>query len=131
MNKMSAALFGLVLSLLSSTVAISQISAKNFKVDDWKPYVYIDFDHLGERKTADDWGSTHGLWLRLRNNCKLPITVRALDWGTGDPGAALPFEVVPYLGISGPDSEQRKKIPHSFDADLSTFVTILPGKDFL
>jgi hypothetical protein len=131
MNKMFAALLGLVPWLLSSTIAISQISPKNFKVDDWKPYVYIDFDHLGERKTVDDWGSTHGLWLRLKNNCRIPITVSALDWGTGDPGAALPFEVVPYGGIFGPDPEQWKKMPHGFAADFGTRVTILPGKDFL
>jgi hypothetical protein len=127
---MQVALLGLVPSLLSSTIAISQILPKNFKVDDWKPYVYIDFDHIGERKSADDWGSTHALWLRLKNNCRLPITVSALDWRTGDTGAALPFEVVPYGGIHGPDSEQRKKMPHGFGADIGTLVTILPGKDF-
>ena len=131
MSKMLVTLLGLVPSLISSTIAISQTWPKNFKVDDGKPYVYIDFDHLGERKSADDQGSTHGLWLRLRNNCRLPITVRALDWGTGDPGAALPFEVVPYGGISGPDSEQRKKMPHGLYADFATLVTILPGNDFL
>lgn len=131
MNRMLVTLLGLLPSLISSTIAISQISPKNFKVDDWKPYVYIDFDHVGERKSADDLGSTHGLWLRLRNNCRLPIEVSALDWGTGDPGAALPFEVVPYGGISGPNSEQRKKMPHGFAAGIGTLVTILPGKDFL
>jgi hypothetical protein len=131
MNKRFVTLLGLVPLLISNSIAISQISPKNFKVDDRKPYVYIDFDHLGERKSADDWGSTHGLWLRLRNNCRLPIKVSALDWGTGDPGAALSFEVVPYAGIFGPDSEQRKKMPHGFAADFGTLVTILPGKDFL
>lgn len=131
MNRMLVTLLGLAPVLISSTMAISQISPKNFKIDDWKPYVYIDFDHIGERKSADDSGSTHGLWLRLRNNCRLPIKVSALDWGTGDLGAALSFEVVPNAGINGPDSEQRKKMPHGFYADIGTLVTILPGKDFL
>jgi len=131
MMKLFVAVLGLAPSLISSALAISQTSPMNFKIDDWKPYVYIDFDHLGERKSPDDSGSTHGLWLRLKNNCRLPITVRALDWGTGDPGAALPFEVVPYGGISEADSEERKKMPHGLYTDVATLVTILPGKDFL
>jgi hypothetical protein len=130
MSKFFVTLLGIVTSLISSTFVISQTPAKNFKIDDWKPYVYIDFDHLGERRSADNWGSTHGLWLRLRNNCRLPIQVSALDWGTGD-GAALPFKVVPEFGISGPDPEQLKKMPHGFAVHIGTLVTILPGKDFL
>ena len=119
-------------SLLSSkTIAPAQISPRNFEIDASKPYVYIKFDHLGDRKPVNDEESTKGLWMRLVNNCRLPIEVNGLGLGTGDPGVALEFEVVPDAGFSAPDSEQRKKMPHGYYADLSTLLRIPPKSDLL
>jgi hypothetical protein len=125
------ALASAIVLLGTASTALAQISAKNFEIDDTKPYVYIKFDHLGDRKPVNDWESMKGLWLRLVNNCRLPISISVLDPGTGDPGAIVNFEVVPYAGYGAPDSEQRKKMPFGYSADIGTLVTIPPKGDFL
>ena len=56
-----------------------------FVIDPAEPYVYIKFDHIGRRKPATEGEGSEGLWLRLVNNCNLPITVFTFDLGTGDP----------------------------------------------
>ena len=51
--------------------------------------------------------------------------------GTGDPGVAVNFEVVPTAGRDAPDSEQRKKMPFGYAAAIGTLVTISPKRDLL
>jgi hypothetical protein len=119
------------LFLAHAASGLAQVSTKNFEIDKTMPYVYIKFDHFGDRKPVDDWESTKGLWLRLVNNCRLPISISVLDPGTGDPGGIVSFDVVPNAGYSAPDSEQRKKMPHGYFADIGTLVTIQPKGNFL
>ena len=126
-----AAFISITLLLGSTKIAAAQISPRNFEIDSSKPYVYIKFDHFGDRKPVNDWESAKGLWLRLVNNCRLPIQVSTLSPGTGDPGAALNFDVLPNPGRSAPDSEQRKKMPFGYAADIGTLVTIPPKGDLL
>jgi hypothetical protein len=121
-----------VAALVTYAASVSaQVSAKDFEIDRSKPYVYVKFDHFGNRKPVNDWESTKGLWLRLVNNCRLPIGVSVLGLGTGDPGVAMNFEVVPTAGRDAPDSEQRKKVPFGYAADIGTLVTIPPKGDLL
>jgi len=119
------------MSWAASMPAMAQISSNNFEIDDTKPYAYIKFDHLGERKPVNDRESKKGLWLRLVNNCRLPISIDVLDPGTGDPGGIVNFEVVPVPGLNAPDAEQRKKMPSGYAADFGTEVTIPPTGNFL
>jgi len=121
----------LAILFFNVTLAPCQVSARDFEIDKSKPYVYIKFDHFGVRKPVNDWESTNGLWLRLVNNCRLPIQVSVLGLGTGDPGVALNFDVVPTPGHDAPDSEQRKKMPYGYAADFGTLVTIQPKRDLL
>ncbi len=121
----------LAILLANVASASSQVTANDFEIDKSKPYVYIKFDHFGERKPVNDWESTKGLWLRLVNNCRLPIEVGVLGLGTGDPGVALNFEVVPTGGRNAPDPEQKKKMPFGYAADIGTLVTIQPKRDLL
>jgi hypothetical protein len=125
------ALTSAIVLLGTASTAIAQISAKNFEIDDTKPYVYIKFDHFGDRKPVNDWESTKGLWLRLVNNCRLPISISVMDPGTGDPGAVVNFEVVPNAGLFAPDAEQKKRMPFGYFSDFGTLVTIPPKGDFL
>jgi hypothetical protein len=124
-------LLAVAMLLNHAASGLAQLSAKNFEIDKSKPYVYIKFDHLGDRKPANDWESTKGLWLRLVNNCRLPIGISVLGLGTGDPGVAVNFEVVPTAGRDAPDSEQRKKMPFGYAADIGTLMTIPPKGDLL
>ncbi len=109
----------------------AQVLARDFEIDKSKPFVYIKFDHFGDRKPVNDSESAKGLWLRLVNNCRLPIGVSVLGLGTGDPGVAVNFEVVPTAGRDAPDAEQRKKMPFGYAADVGTLVTIPPKGDLL
>lgn len=120
-----------LLVLVCAESGHAQDLAKNFEIDKSKPYVYIKFDHFGIRKPVNDWESTKGLWLRLVNNCRLPIGVSVLGLGTGDPGVAVNFEVVPMTGRDAPDADQRKKMPFGYAADIGTLVTIPPKGDLL
>jgi hypothetical protein len=126
MKKMLAAFAPLAMLLSSGIAASAQISPQNFKIDGSKPYAYIKFDHLGERKPVNDSESMKGLWLRLVNNCRLPIQISVLGPGTGDPGVVVNFEVVAKGGIWAPDQEQRKKMPFGYGADFGTLVQIPP-----
>jgi hypothetical protein len=121
----------LVLPALASAQKGSQNFARQFVIDSSKPYVYIKFDHIGDRKPVNDWESSKGMWLRLVNNCKLPIQISVLGSSTGDTGVLLNFEVVPEPGRFAPDEEQRKKMPYGYAADIGTLVTIPPKKDLL
>lgn len=123
----------LAVIVLSSQAVTSpaQISARDFEIDSSKPYVYIKFDHFAHRKPVNDWESTNGLWLRLVNNCKLPIEISVLGPGTGDPGVVVNFDVVSVSGRNAPDTEQRKKMPFGYAADIGTLVTIPPKGDLL
>jgi hypothetical protein len=49
----------------------------NFLIDQSKPYVYLEIDHIGPRKPLIAGEPTVGLWMRLRNNCNLPIVIVA------------------------------------------------------
>lgn len=116
---------------LQALAGSAQISAGDFEIDSSKPYVYIKFDHFALRKPVNDWESTNGLWLRLVNNCRLPIEISVLGPGTGDPGVVVNFDVVPVPGRNAPDTEQRKKMPFGYAADIGTLVTIPPKGDLL
>lgn len=68
----------------------SEHGSKTFRLDSRWPFVYLKFDHIGPgRRQADDEPSTR-IWLRLVNNCRLPIVVRG---GQGINGGA-PGEIV-------------------------------------
>ena len=68
-----------------------------FLIESNKPYVYLEVDHIGPRKPLRDDEPTTGIWLHLKNNCKLPIVVLAIGWRQADPkeGMALQDEIVP------------------------------------
>ena len=128
-NDLKAALLGLL--SIPIHFAVAQTSTTNFVINQSAPWAYIKFDHLGERKPANDWESTKGLWLRLVNNCKLPIQISVLSPGTGDPGVVVNFEVVPTPGRNAPNEEQKKKMPFGYAADIGTLVTVPPKGDLL
>jgi hypothetical protein len=116
---------------------LSQDTPKSFVLDQSKEYVYIAFDHVGDRKPVFLGELKKGLWLRLVNNCRLPIIVNTFGTGTDDPGIGLFHEVV----LSGMWLDARSghftrpphnlKLPHGYRMDTSTGTVIQPGKDLL
>lgn len=99
-----------------------------FVLDAGKPYVYIVFDHAEPRKPVERGESEQGVWLRLVNNCRVPVTVGAFDPGTDDPGTALIHDVVP-LKLGGP--HKSAKVPEGYSSEIYSLATVDPGEDLL
>jgi hypothetical protein len=81
------------LALLAAT-ALGQTSAPSISLDPSRPYIDIVFDRLGKRAPVFDGEPDEGVWLRLRNNCVLPVHVQVLGRPHQNPGYIIPHEVV-------------------------------------
>ncbi len=93
---------GLPVALLVSAISLgAQDVMQKFVINPDKPYVYLKFDHIGKRKPLNRHEPDTGLWLRMENNCKVPIIVQVFDPGTGDPGVGVYDEVIP-LDLNAP-----------------------------
>ena len=69
--------------------------ADDFVIDHSKPYAYIAFDHIGPRTPQGPEEGNIGLWLRIVNNCRIPIVVPASGYPKGDkdPGVVVLDEI--------------------------------------
>ena len=107
--------------VLTTSAVMAQAGNQNLAIEPDKPYVYIQLDHLGDRKPIDENEISCGLWLRLSNNSRIPIGVRTFDPGTKDPGVGLMHEVVRVLtpvGFETPsNSGLHKATGHQSDTN--------------
>jgi hypothetical protein len=82
-----------------------------FLIESNKPYVYLEVDHIGPRKPLRNDEPNTGIWMYLKNNCKLPIVVLVI----GNPVAkskdaiTLADEIVPdpQVPTQGKDEDAR------------------------
>jgi hypothetical protein len=128
----------LILTLLAAGAELPPKST-GFVIDETRPYVYIRFDHAARRKPLSRDEVPEGLWLRLVNNCSIPLSVSTFDPGTGDQGVGVFDEVIAssvgggYLDASGEfhggPSHERPPKGYSFDVSSSTIVA--PGEALL
>lgn len=130
--------------LLCATALASENTANSFVINKSKAYVYLKFDHVAHRKVLSPRESPEGLWLRLVNNCRVPIIVATFNPGTGDPGVGLYDEVIPVI-VRGPyfqgerAGEKPPKPPHAlheippkgYTAEVFSTTIIEPGNDLL
>jgi hypothetical protein len=81
-------------------------SVESFLVDPSNPYVYLAVDHVGPRKPLRDGEPDTGIWLRLKNNCALPVVVITSGVPDERSGQALwvEDEVVPNRPSAGTES---------------------------
>jgi hypothetical protein len=132
--------------LLVVTTAFAQnVSVKNFVIDSSKPYVYLKFDHIGPRMPVEDGEGDTGIWLRLVNNCRIPIVLEGFMMPEGNPGVGLMDEVVdtePMFQIANSvederkfeEHEQQRKLkrkPGGYAFETGGIVHVQPGKDIL
>jgi hypothetical protein len=137
-----------VFILLFGASAFSQeLKPSDFVIDPLKPYVYLKFDHIGPRTPHQDGEIGTGLWLKVVNNCRIPIVFRASGGLPGDTEATLEDEVVedePIMQIISSDqqmneSERDSKLrieslrykPHGYSFEVSGIATVHPGKELL
>jgi hypothetical protein len=100
--------FSIALAVLGFCVSLNALNVaqvtkesdqdySQFLIDATKPYVYLEVDHVGPRTPLRNDEPKIGIWLHLKNNCKLPIVVLAIGERQVDPkeGIALQDEIVP------------------------------------
>jgi hypothetical protein len=68
--------------------------ASSFVLDHSRQYVYLKFDHIGPRKPVQSGESGIGLWLKVVNNCRIPILFKSYGVPPGEPGVGLADETV-------------------------------------
>jgi hypothetical protein len=84
----------LLIFLLTGMGVFAQEKPQNFVLDPSKPFAYLKFDHVADRKPVSSDEIARGLWLRLVNNCRVPIRMEIFDPGTGDPGIGVYDDIV-------------------------------------
>jgi hypothetical protein len=133
-------------SVLSASAASAQAQKRpsSFVVDTSHPYVYLKFDHVGKRQPLSRQELDRGLWIRLVNNCRLPITVATFDTETSDPGIGVDDEIVPvdlnappigrgsHAGEGPPTEQPNASIPDGYSSgDVVNSTTVAPGTSLL
>ncbi|SRR6266436_849858 len=134
--------------LTTSSVEDTGPRTRGFLIDSSKHYVYLKFDHVGDREPLSADEPSKGLWLRLVNNCRIPITVAIFNTENASPDAGIGIydEVVshpsrlPILHFPSRPSERRSKpaapvqeqAPEGYSlADAFSTTTIAPGESLL
>ena len=131
--------------LLTSLLASGQVQTTDFLIDPSKDYVYLKFDHVGRRERLEGDEISQGLWMRLVNNCRLPVIVATFNPGTNDPGVGIYDVVVPIMvkgptlhlergknGQHGPSRISRTKVPKGYSLpDTFSTASISPGESIL
>jgi hypothetical protein len=94
----------LFLNVLSPTQVArnGQQDYADFLIDKTKPYVYLEVDHVGPRKPLRNDEPSIGIWLHLKNNCKLPIVVLVIGKPVEKPKNAVTLvdQIVPDPQVS-------------------------------
>jgi hypothetical protein len=128
----------LVICLAATSMA--QQKPSDFVLDASRPYVYLAFDHVGPRKPLVPNEGPEGLWLRLVNNCRVPISVKVYGENSDNSSISIFDEVIRNYseGVvvsSTVDVEEAlppaKPLPRGYSSELYSTIQILPGKDLL
>ena len=138
----SLAIRALSLVICLSIASIAQEKPTDFVLDSSMPYVYLKFDHVGPRTPLLPGEDPEGLWLRIVNNCRVPISVRSFGMTPDNQGISVFDEVIPArsagveihhdISVEDPPAKQpMKPLPHGYSAELYSTIQILPGKDLL
>lgn len=123
-----------------------------FLIEPNRPYVYLKFDHIGPGIPRDKREPETRIWLRIVNNCKLPIVVTENGTPDGSSKAErqIQIQVVPTfegLVLSGSTSDvgskpkkeppapqlsvQPAEMPSGYMSEGGSLESIPPGKQIL
>jgi hypothetical protein len=143
--------FSLAVSLCfasSSSQAQKTDDGSSFVIDAKRPYAYIKFDHIGKGMQRGKDEPTSRIWLRLTNNCKLPITIQTYGLLEGSPkdeqgvmdiiAAIEPPKGMGY-GMMRDGTVQPKpfvkarpdEMPHDYWFDVGSSQSVVPGTSLL
>jgi hypothetical protein len=99
-------------------LALSQaVTPATISLDSSRPYVQIVFDHFGKRIPVFDGEPSVGIWLRLYNNCILPIRVNVISGENRNAGLLVAHEVIEgrssvlaVQGTTGPEAQEARRV---------------------
>jgi hypothetical protein len=74
--------------------AVAQQTTESFVLNDSNPYVYLKLDHVGPRKPLMKGEPATGVWMRIVNNCRVPILVPTVGSRTSSGEIEVLDEVV-------------------------------------
>ena len=129
---------------------------KEFLIDVNRPFVYLKFDHIGPGAPRSEDEPTSRMWVRITNNCRIPILVRANGVPDESPKdeVGVQYDVVPNPEIRGAvmsfpqssvigksesekatDQEESQakveEVPRGYMFHVASLVSIEPGTDLL
>jgi hypothetical protein len=119
----------IAVTLMCSKVMLCQ-PAPRLALDKAKPFVYIEFDHVGPRPPVEDGEPDQGLWLRFVNNSSFPIEVHDMSTSTDPELTILPDEIVGRMITIFGSGGQSKEPPPGYSASPGGGEIIQPGKKF-
>jgi hypothetical protein len=133
-----------VLILVTMSIGHAQEKARlQFVLNPDRAYLYIQFDHFGPGASRSENEPRNRVWLRLVNNCAIPIEVRVNGFPEGHQPldeVAINDEVIPdrpYLKIerspmAGSMSVARERTPSpGYESEVSSSHPVLPGQTIL
>jgi hypothetical protein len=138
-----------ILALISGEHALAQeIDASAFLLDRSRPYVFLAFDHIGPREPMQEGEGHTGLWIRVVNNCRLPIIFRSRGEQSGENGFYLEDEVVEYKPLmlqifmtpqQAQEAETKRRLlvrklkykPEGYSFEVSGAIRVQAGKQIV
>jgi len=78
-----------IMGVAQSNHANRTSPSEGFLVDQSKPYVYLELDHVGPREQRNEDEPKEGIWLRLHNNCTVPVIVRTFGVPPNSPAGEI------------------------------------------
>lgn len=149
--------FRFIAVLLFVSIVASSASAQSkklppgFLLNTNRPFVYIKFDHIGPGIPWSDDESSTRIWLRLTNNCRVPVRVIANGVPDSSPRdeVGIQYKIVPVRPIRGAatmfnseegpkaqtgmtgDDHRDDRIPIGRSIDFGSLVVIQPGENIL
>jgi hypothetical protein len=143
-----------VLAVVSMPLSAQTKMGKEFLIDVHSPFVYVKFDHIGPGAPRDPSEPNSRVWLRLRNNCRIAILVRAQGVPDDSPKneVGLEHDVVRNSPVNGqvslPTAETDKpetrttrssqnsetksdEIPRGYMYETASWVSIGPSEEIL
>jgi len=148
----------LIVLCVAVTPLLSQTTKppNKFLVDVNRPFVYLKFDHIGPGAPRREDEPTSRIWVRLTNNCLIPITVRANGVPDESPKdeVGVQYDVVAnakpqgtvtlYLPSSAIGKSENDKstdqkdqqgkeqgVPRGYLFHVASLITIDPGEEIL
>jgi hypothetical protein len=116
-------------------------SADSFRIDNRRPYIYLQFEHeaTGVERTENE--PKMRFWFRLVNNCRVPIKISTFGVPKGSPAneVGVMYEVVLNTKTGGVSSEvplptsesatepRDSAIPRGYMFEVGSSTDIPPG----